>query len=204
MRYFIEQLQVMREKSINLEFRKVREDDHRAFQSIFDQWYTSLCRHAAMFVGDHQAAEDIVQDLFINMWVKRKALEITTSTRSYLYRAVRNRCLNYIRDSGPVPDEDYDLEEHPMDEDGEERESAMMQLHARAQDAIGELPERCREIFWLSRNTRLTNREIAGKLGLSEKTIENQITIALRKLRDQLGPHLNKLLVLGWYLYVVL
>ena len=190
----------MNRKGTNLEFLKVRDDDHRAFQSIFDQWYTPLCRHAVLFVGDRQAAEDIVQDLFVTLWIKRKQLAITASTRSYLYRAVRNRCLNYLRDAGPVQDDEYDFEQHPLEAIDEDRDVSMKHLHALALEAINELPGRCREIFSLSRNTQLTNREIANKLGLSEKTIENQITIALRKLRERLGPYLNKLFALGWYL----
>jgi RNA polymerase sigma-70 factor, ECF subfamily len=74
-------------------------------------------------------------------------------------------------------------------------DEALIRLHSLALDAIRELPERCRIIFNMSRETDLTNREIAEKLGLSEKTIENQITIALKKLRAKLGPHMDKLMV---------
>jgi DNA-directed RNA polymerase specialized sigma24 family protein len=69
--------------------RKIRRGDSEAFRRLFDRWYTPMCRHALMFVGDEQVAEDIVQELFIRLWIRREQLNITTSVRSYLYRSVR-------------------------------------------------------------------------------------------------------------------
>jgi len=182
-------------------FQNIRIDDAVAFRSLFDRWYTPLCHHAHSFLGDWQVSEDIVQELFITLWIKRDKLEVTVSERSYLYRSVRNRCLNYLRDEKRHPEgrmgEDNqnrligDSEPDPaMEEDHDE---IMKKLHGLVLEAIRELPERCRVIFNLSRHSDLTNREIAQKLGLSEKTIENQITIALKKLRSRLGPHLDKI-----------
>ncbi len=175
---------------------RIQNDQASAFRLLFDEWYTPLCQHACTFVGDHQVAEDIVQELFINLWANRKKIRISVSVRSYLYRSVRNRCLNYIRDSGKIRIDRIDQLENYLEADQEpdkEEEELMRALHGQALEAVRELPERCRVIFNMSRNTDMTNKEIAQKLGLSEKTIENQITIALKKLRAYLGPQLDKL-----------
>ncbi|MBP3192691.1 RNA polymerase sigma-70 factor [Natronogracilivirga saccharolytica] len=183
-------------------FTRIRNDDAEAFRMLFDQWYASLCQHAITFVRDKQCAEDIVQDLFITLWNNRKSISITVSVRSYLFRSTRNRSLNYLRDNRRFNLDRLDLEDDmPGDEtepelEADEHDQAMRSLHGLALQAIRELPERCRLIFNMSRNTELTNKEIAQKLGLSEKTVENQITIALKKLRMNLGPHLDKILII--------
>ncbi len=185
----------------------IQNDQASAFRSLFDQWYTPLCRHAHSFVGDHQVVEDIVQELFISLWVNRKKVIITVSVKSYLFRSVRNRCLNYIRDIGRVKINQISHLENSLEavqEPDAEDDERMRKLHSQALEAIRELPERCRVIFNMSRNTDMTNREIAQKLGLSEKTIENQITIALKKLKAYLGPQLDNMILctMGFCLYL--
>lgn len=176
-------------------FRKIRRGDTHAFRKLFDRWYTPLCRHAVTFVGDQQVAEDIVQELFINLWTNRESIDITGSVQSYLYRSIRNRCLNYLRDHKAAQNYERDYDRQVIEDPENDDDEVMRQLHGFALEAIRRLPERCRVIFNYSRHTGLTNREIAQKLKISEKTVENQITIALRKLRDKLEPYLEKILV---------
>lgn len=177
-------------------FDKIQNGDAKAFQILFDSWYDELCRFAILFVSDPQTAEDIVQNLFVKLWENRDRLTIKSSPKSYLYTSVRNNCLNQLRGKKKKIQIEYG---HSLElaTDYEEDESEITkQLYKIAMMHIEELPERCRVIFTMSRNTEMTNREIAEHMNITEKTVENQITIALRKLREQLTPQLKKLLSL--------
>ncbi|MFU8860758.1 MAG: RNA polymerase sigma-70 factor [Cyclonatronaceae bacterium] len=182
--------------------RRIRNDDPAALRSLFDKWYTPLCRHALIFVGDEHTAEDIVQELFVKIWTQRKDMLIEKSVGSYLHRSVRNKCLNHIRDYDKRFVHDADPDSHPAEEISDDEDETMMKLYALALEGILELPERCRVIFNMSRQPGMTNRKLAEVLNLSIKTIENQNTIALRKLRSKLGPHLDKILHVGVFIIV--
>ncbi len=174
-------------------WQKCRKDDINAFETLFRKYYANLSRYALALVRDAGAAEEIAQDFFSHLWEKRQQLEIKQAVSSYFYQAVRNRCLNHFRRSKrlDVLDDGLPLPAVP------EPDIAFQDLQQALRQAIAGLPERCREIFLLSREQNLSYREIAEKLHLSIKTVENQISIALEKLRKELQPFL--LPVLAWF-----
>ncbi len=142
-------------------------------------------------VHEEALAEDIAQEVFLEVWKKRQSLVVTTTLRAYLGRAGVNRALNYLRKHQP---ELFTEDEWP--ESSGPFESALQKLEAddlqeRIDRAIAGLPERCRLVFSLSRFEEMSNKEVAAELGISEKTVENQMTKALRMLRDALEPFLK-------------
>lgn len=156
------------------------------FEQIFKRWYAPLCRFAFRLTGKTQAAEDIVQEVFIQFWDKRKNLEIRQSEKAYLFQAVYNRSLNLlsmvkrhpeVSDSG----EYIHPESHAADADllFSETENAI-------QNGLRILPDGCRQIFELSRFEGLSYKEIAELLDISPKTVEAQMSKALRILRQVL------------------
>ncbi len=160
----------------------------RAIELIFKQYYTYLCGRIVRIVHQPSLAEDIAQEVFLELWKKRESLVIKSTLKAYLGRAGVNRALNYLRDSKP------DLfKEEPVEQAGT-ISSAFHQLEVQdleslIDQAIQGLPERCRLVFSLSRFEDLTNKEVALQLGISEKTVENQMTKALRILRGVLEEY---------------
>jgi len=142
-------------------------------------------------IPDESTCQDLAQELFVDLWNKRESLDIHTSLRAYLRRAAVNKSLNYIKANKRFQFEDTDeLGNLPdtasQDSTKREKQDNLEEaLHA----AIDTLPEKCRVVFNLSRFEQLSHREIAEKLGISVKTIENQITKAMKILRDALANH---------------
>lgn len=156
--------------------------DVRDFEYLFKCLYLPLGMYSLRIVGDTDASEDIVQNAFSKAWLQlRSGLEIT-DFKAYMYRIVRNDSLTYVRDTlRQVPIEDYAAEEPVEDEliDTSERDASIWR-------AIDALPERCREVFLLSKRDGLSNEEIAAELGITLKTVKNQMTKAFSRLRGEL------------------
>lgn len=162
-----------------------------ALRQIFDRHYPLLLSDIYRLLPDESTCQDLAQELFVDLWNKRESLDIHTSLRAYLRRAAVNKSLNYIKANRRHSFEDADDLGHLPDTSAldtynrETKETLEDALH----DAIRALPEKCRVVFNLSRFEQLSHREIAEKLGISVKTIENQITKAMKMLRDALSNH---------------
>lgn len=158
----------------------------KAFETAFKTHYKGLFAYATSILKDGEMAEEVVQNLFVRLWEKNRALEVEGSLSSYLYRAVHNDCLNHLKHLKVRQTyQDYAMEraEHPntVSEDVEAKE-----LQSQLIKALNELPERCRTIFQLSRFEELKYSEIAERLLLPPKTVENEMGKALRLLRIKL------------------
>ncbi len=162
-----------------------------ALRQIFDRHYPLLLSDIYRLIPDESTCQDLAQELFVDLWNKRESLDIHTSLRAYLRRAAVNKSLNYIKANRRNQFEETDDLGHLPDTSAldtynrEIKETLEDALHA----AILALPEKCRVVFNLSRFEQLSHREIAEKLGISVKTIENQITKAMKMLRDALSNH---------------
>jgi RNA polymerase sigma-70 factor (ECF subfamily) len=148
-------------------------------------------------VDDADTAEEIVQSTFARLWEKRGSLHIEESGQAYLYRAVYNASLNHLEHQ-KVKAKYYAhaMREGESGDDSGATESRVRALEARLESALRKLPEACRTIFQLSRFEELKYREIADRLGLSVKTVETQMSKALRILRVELAEFLPLLLIL--------
>lgn len=167
-----------------------RRHPEQAIEMLFREYYSEICRAVLRVIPDPLIAEDIAQEVFFELWRKRDSLQITSSFSAYLRRAARNRSLNYIRDHKFKPEgEEKILLATDLQIDGN-RQLEMQDLQHAIDQAILQLPERCRLVFSLSRFEEMPYQEIADQLGISVKTVENQISKALRLLREALGPHL--------------
>ena len=151
------------------------------FEHRFRQLYVPLGMYALRHVGSIDEAEDCVQNAFIKAWEMIEAGTDIPMFKSWMYRCVRNLCIDYLR-SKKVSVDLTAIEEESTDEaiDTSERDAAVWR-------ALDRLPEKCREIFLMSKRDGLSNEEIAEELGLSIKTVKNQITKAYSRLRDSLG-----------------
>lgn len=164
---------------------RIKNDEEAAFRALFDKYFTALCRNAAMFVRRQEIAEEVVLDVFTNLWNRRRQTDIHSSVRLFLFRSVRNRSLNHLRDTK------YNLSLNEftdfIPEDAPTDLLETEELDYFIQEAIMSLPDKCREIFVESRTRGKSNKEIADTLNISVKTVETQITRAIRRIREHLN-----------------
>lgn len=162
------------------------------FESIYIQYYSGLCAFAKSFVLDSDEAEEIVQGIILKLWEQKETSYEIVSMKSYLYRAVRNTCLNYIKHQ-KIQSQYKDASWIKL----KEIESDFIdpyqntELEEHIQEAINSLPERCREVFEMSRFDGLKNKEISEKLDITVKAVEANITRALSSLRKNISKYLQ-------------
>lgn len=168
----------------------IKADDEKAYRMLFDRYYKYLLVTAYAYVKDENTIRDLTQDVFFEIWKKRKSLNIS-NVKPYLRRSVINKALNYIkaqRMDFEETDEPFDLPEPSRVQQKLEAE----QLQEVINKAVESLPERCRVIFALRRYEELSLKEIAAKLDISPKTVENQLTKAMKILRSAVAPYISK------------
>jgi RNA polymerase sigma-70 factor (ECF subfamily) len=183
------------ELSLNQKDKKlveqIRQDKKGAFEKLFKRYYQQLFLFALRYVPNDEVAEDLVQEMFFNLWNKRHDLFITTSLQSYLYRSVHNQALNYLNhEKVKTVYREKIVNGYKEKLQMEDISYAEIDLEQKVTDFIEQLPDRRRTIFKLSRFEGLKNREIAEKLGISIKTVEAQMTEALRFLSKKLKDYL--------------
>lgn len=169
---------------------RLRVGETSAFDAIFRANYALLVRVAETMLRDRGMAEEISQDVMLELWRRRDSLDVTESVRGYLLQATRNRTLNALRHRAIEKRSEphvMDGTARPPSTDAAAREG---EIDVALQTAVAELPDRCRQIFELSRGEGLKYAEIASRLGISVKTVEVQMGKALRILRERLKPWL--------------
>ncbi|POY38055.1 RNA polymerase subunit sigma-70 [Solitalea longa] len=165
-------------------FSLLKKADQQAFNEIYDRYWTPLYLHANRMLRDEDAAQDLVQDLFIWLFEKSEDLDINTSLSGFLYTAVRNRVFNaikrnklkdnYLIEIAAFADEMIDVADEHIH---------LKELAAIIEREIDFMPHKMKEVFNLSRKAHLSHKEIAEKLGISEHTVSTQIQRALLRLR---------------------
>lgn len=171
--------------------------DERAFEQVFKMHFKSLHSYACNIIKDEAEAEEIVQQVFFKLWDRAENLSITGSVTAYLYRAVHNASLNFLKHlkvrSGYHLHVAYSMKN---ESDNASKKLAAAELEKKLHVAMNELPEQCRTIFQMSRFDEMKYREIAEQLNISVKTVENQMGKALRILRTKLIDFLPLLILL--------
>lgn len=166
----------------------VRAGDPGAFEALFHAYHAPLCAFAYRYVGARDLAEDIVQEIFLFVWERRETWDVRTSVKSYLFTAVRNAALSYLRHERVVRRREAEtVELFDGRSAGADAEADAAETLAAVQQAVGRLPERCRLAFTLHREQGLTYSEIAEVLGISPRTVEVQMGRALKSLRKSLA-----------------
>jgi len=156
------------------------------FESLFRSEYQGMLLFALRFVKEEEAAKEIVQEAFINLWEKRQSIDPERQVKSYLSTSVRNRCLNYLRDNKRYSGTLLSLENLSPGPSIEEHDRLELhELSRQIQNAIAELPGKCREVFELNRFENMKYQEIASHLRISVKTVETQMSKALAHLRKK-------------------
>ncbi len=166
-------------------FQKIRNGDIKAFQSLFETFYASLCHYAVRFLNDDDHAREVVQIIFVRLWEKRQSLDISVSLRRYLFRSVHNQCINMLQQEKARKNYASKFADTCQEED-EDPDIVPPGGMLKLEEAISSLPRKRREIFRLSREKGMKYREIAELMNISVKTVEAQMGLALKTLREKL------------------
>jgi RNA polymerase sigma-70 factor (ECF subfamily) len=166
---------------------------NKDFCNHFEELYVPLCQYAQKFVNDRDVAEDIVQDNFVYLWENWARLAKIDSVKAYLFAAVKNKSLNYLQKKY-VKNTLHQIEDYQDLMSNIQHPTALellecLELEAILERALNLLPERCRIIFTMKRFAGKSNKEIAKDLDISVKTVEAQMTIAIRKLSAYVNTH---------------
>lgn len=176
--------------------------DFILFEDLFHDYYCPLLAFANKYTNDKQASEDIVQDVFLALWMKRKSIDFDNSIKPYLYKATYNKSISYLnslQESLSIDEQNIKLQLQQKIISYDLQDSLLLkEISDEIISCVDTLPEQCRKVFLLSRGKGLKNKEIALQLNISEKTVEGHISKALAELR----AHLKRLdlLPVAWYI----
>ncbi len=189
-------------RELDIILTKLKSGDERFYKSLFQTYYTPLTYFANKYVKNIEVAKELVQELFVKLFEKRYALAIDTSFKSYLYKSIYNSCINYLNQISirenhhhKIKDQKNDLIEFSEDE------IYRIELEQRIYNEIEKLPAQCKRIFKMNRFEGLSNGDIAEQLNLSKRTVETQISKALKILRKKLSNHITwVMIIISYYL----
>lgn len=168
----------------------LRAGDQAAFDAIFRAHYAPLVRVVEAMLHRRDVAEEVVQEVMLELWRRRETLVVEESLRAYLFRAARNRALNSLRHDAIAKRAEPVVAEDTVAPTGAHAQLVEEEIEVALRTAMNDLPDRCREVFELSRVHGLRYAEIATTLGISVKTVEAQMGKALRILRERMAPWL--------------
>jgi len=177
---------------------KLKKSDIRAFDSLFKTNFSGLHRFATDILKSSVAAEEVVQDVFLKLWMKRTSIIIKSSLKAYLYRMVYNTSLNYLRDNqnavhNQIAFDDIQSRVDLLNIQSEENifENLLSaEIEQELKTTIDELPPGCKEVFILCRMDGMSYKEVATHLNLSVSTVKTQISRAIKKLIPIVQKHL--------------
>lgn len=179
-------LLVLKESEEKDLLKSIRKGDLHSFEIIFQTYYLPLCHFAFQFLNDNEVSKDVVSELFVTLWNRRKQLIIRQSIKSYLYRSTRNAVISYLRKNR--------IEYAHFDDDTSQGDLSISpetilikeELKNELDQLIQGLPTKSGLVFRMKKVDGLSYKEIAEVLGITEKTVENHITIAVKKIREAL------------------
>ena len=171
----------------SLLLKAFQESNKKAFRKLFDLYWEPMIVNAKIIVGDENIAKDLVQDIWIKLWQQREELEIK-SFEAYIFKAVQNGCFKYFRNN-KFDNLQLDVIEslQPISEPEVNKQHDLEETQGLIGQSLNKLPHRCKEIFELSRFEEFSNDEIALQLGISKRTVENQISLATKYIRHSLA-----------------
>lgn len=175
----------------------LKADDKKALTLLYNNYWKVLYISSYNLLKDKEVCEEIIQDVFIDIWNKRKEIEIKISLKSYLYACVRYKVFSQFRTKKIMRVELFEELDKRLQYTTPETKMMLKELKQHVKLIVESLPEKCKRVYKLSRNEQLSHKEIADQLGISIKTVENHITNALRVLRTSLGQALFVVLFLN-------
>lgn len=174
---------------------KLKKGDYNAYTLLMNNYYKNLCGYANLFTKDPSKSEDIVQNVFVKLWVYRKKVDSNIPIKRYLHKSVYNEFIDQYRKNKSV----VSLEEKHLRTINtiiDDNSFDIEKLMTRVNNEIEKLPEKCKKVFILNKKEGLTHDEIAEYLQISKKTVEGHITRAFKILNQKLGKKIKSILII--------
>ena len=174
---------------------KLKKGDYDAYTLLMNDYYNNLCGYANLFTKDPSKSEDIVQNVFVKLWVYRKKIDSNIPIKRYLHKSVYNEFIDQYRKNKSV----ISLEEKHLRTINtiiDDNSFDIEKLMTRVNNEIEKLPEKCKKVFILNKKEGLTHDEIAEYLQISKKTVEGHITRAFKILNQKLGKKIKSILII--------
>ena len=171
---------------------RLKANDKDALKALFDAYYLPVCQSIHRIIREKQTVEDLAQDVFLKVWQKRAQLQVNSSLKAYLCRMGINEAISFLRKHKNKEKEEITEFNTPnLLAQNVEQSYLQNELESKIKEAINSLPPKCRMVFQLSRYEELSYKEIAEKMEISVKTVENQMGKALRVLRERMKGYLK-------------
>ena len=180
----------MDQDQINIQIEKMKAGDRESFNQVFRRYYSPMVRFCIRYVADSDLASEIVQDLFVKLWSNREKISFNTSFESYMLASVRNSALTYINKERSHAEANLRVFSEESDNTDPSETLQSNNLEESYRKILKDMPEKRREVFLASRYDGLKYSEIAEKLGISQKTVEAQMSAAIKQLKDGLKAYL--------------
>ena len=177
--------------------------DEKAFRTLYDQYYNYLMVVGLRYLRDKLRVEDVINDVFMGLWNIDREVEIEIAVKSYLRGALVNKCLSVLRKENRMDWVDEHRENITDSSNSVERNLEGKQVEEIVQQVVDALPPKCQQVYNLSRNEGLSHKEIAAKLEISTKTIENHMSRALKGLRAELKKYGILLFIVGSTIFIL-
>lgn len=166
-------------------FRQIKKGDLRAYEILFERYYAPLCNFAYLFLKNYPQSEEVVSDVLLNIWIKKDEIEIKKSLKSFLYKSTRNAVISALRKNRPQFV--YEINElTKTDLSNPETLLLKQEFNDALEDLLGGLPKMSGLVFRMKKVDGLRYKEISEILNISEKTVENHIANAVKKIREVL------------------
>ena len=176
---------------------KMVDGDMAAYRFLFDQHFSDLCNFLLIYLHSKELSEEIALEIFTFIWEKRETLQIKATFKSYLFAAAKNRAISLYRKEQRKLFTSIDSEQSFFLEDSSSPNLLEnIELREIINSAIDKLPEKSRQIYLMAWEQNLSHKEIAEQMGITPKTVENHVGIALRKLRESLNPYYQQIFVM--------
>ena len=180
----------MDQNLINIQIEKMKAGDRESFNQVFRRYYSPMVRFCIRYVADSDIASEIVQDLFVKLWSNREKISFNTSFESYMLTSVRNSALTYINKERSHAEANLRIYSEESDNTDPSETLQSNNLEESYRKILKDMPEKRREVFLASRYDGLKYSEIAEKLGISQKTVEAQMSAAIKQLKEGLKAYL--------------
>jgi RNA polymerase sigma-70 factor (ECF subfamily) len=183
--------------------KRMADGDMAAYRFLFDQHFSDLCNFLLIYLHSKELAEEIALEIFTYIWEKRKTLQIKVSFKSFLFSSAKNRAISLYRKEQKKLFTSIESEQSISPEDSDSLHFLEnIELREIIDHAISKLPEKSKQIYLLAWEENLSHKEIAEQMGITPKTVENHVGIALRKLRESLSPYYRQIFML-WLTYIL-
>lgn len=177
--------------------QRMAEGDMVAYRYLFDQHFADLCNFLLIYLHSKELSEEIALEIFTFIWEKRETLQIKATFKSFLFSSAKNRAISLYRKEHKKHFASIDFGQSVSLEDSNSTHFLeTVELREIINTAIDKLPEKCRQIYLMAWEENLSHKEIAELMGITPKTVENHVGIALRKLRESLSPYYRQIFIL--------